>query len=199
MAEPGTWTSAAADGRASTRDRLLDAAVELFYRDGVHIGVEALCRAAGVSKRSMYQLFDSKDELVAESLRRGAAAFDAFMLPAADDDRPPRERILHVFRQMEVSSRNPDFQGCPYVATAVELKAPQHPASRAAREYKDSLTAFFRDELRQAGAKNPELLAKQLTIVFDGAGARAVVQGAPLDGIGVQTAQLLLDGAGIAA
>ncbi|MEU4745364.1 helix-turn-helix domain-containing protein, partial [Actinosynnema sp. NPDC023658] len=46
------------------RDRLLDAAGELFYREGVGVGVDALCKAAGVSKRSMYLLFDSKDELI---------------------------------------------------------------------------------------------------------------------------------------
>src|SRR5919109_3168182 len=86
---------------ASTRDRLLDAAAELFYREGVGVGVEALCRAAGVSKRSMYQLFDSKDEVVAASLERSAPAYQAFLVPPADDGRPPRARILHVFERLE--------------------------------------------------------------------------------------------------
>ncbi len=193
-------TSAAADGvgGTSTRDRLLDAAVRLFYQEGVHVGVEALCRAAGVSKRSMYQLFGSKDELVAQSLRRGAPAFAAQTIPAPDG-RSPRERILHVFRQVEILSRTPDFQGCPYVATAIELKSPQHPASKVAKEYKDAMTGFFRGEAQRAGIQDPDLLAKQLTIVFDGANARAVMQGEALDGVGVKTAQALLDGAGMTA
>ncbi|OXM63259.1 TetR/AcrR family transcriptional regulator, partial [Amycolatopsis vastitatis] len=87
------------EAKPSSRERLLEAAAELTYRDGVGIGVEALCKAAGVSKRSLYQLFESKDELLAASLKEGAAAFVAGLLPPPDDG-SPRERILHVFRQL---------------------------------------------------------------------------------------------------
>ena len=59
--------------KASPRERLLEAAASLTYRSGVGIGIDALCKAAGVSKRSMYQLFESKDELLAASLERRAA------------------------------------------------------------------------------------------------------------------------------
>ncbi|WP_327097538.1 TetR/AcrR family transcriptional regulator [Nocardia vinacea] len=75
---------------ASTRDRLLDAAAQLFYEHGVHVGVDTLCRAAGVSKRSMYKLFANKDELVAASLERAAPDHELALLPAADDCRSPR-------------------------------------------------------------------------------------------------------------
>ncbi|MBW8801956.1 MAG: TetR/AcrR family transcriptional regulator, partial [Streptomyces sp.] len=77
--------------KPSPRERLLEAAATLTYRDGVGIGVEALCKAAGVSKRSMYQLFESKDELLAASLEERAADFVAALLPPADDGRSPRE------------------------------------------------------------------------------------------------------------
>lgn len=76
-----TQATSTATAGSSTRDRLLDAAAELFYREGVGVGVEALCRVAGVSKRSMYQLFDSKDAVLAASLERGAPAYQAFLLP----------------------------------------------------------------------------------------------------------------------
>ncbi|MFD6751779.1 TetR/AcrR family transcriptional regulator, partial [Streptomyces anthocyanicus] len=72
-------TQATPTGASTTRDRLLDAAAGLFYREGVGIGVEALCREAGVSKRSMYQLFGSKDEVLAASLERSAPAHQAFL------------------------------------------------------------------------------------------------------------------------
>ena len=180
-----------------TRDRLLDAAAELFYREGIHVGVDALCRTAGVSKRSMYQLFDSKDEVVAASLERRAAEYQAALLPPAGDDRPPREQILHVFRRLEESSGQAAYRGCPYVATAVETKSPDHPASRVARRHKGELTAFFRRHAKAAGAKNPTLLARQLTIAFDGSSAWALVQATPLDGLAVTTATALLDAAGV--
>lgn len=69
----------------TTRDRLLDAATELFSREGVHIGVEALCRTAGVSKRSMYQLFGSKDEVLAAGLERRAPEYASALLPGPQD------------------------------------------------------------------------------------------------------------------
>lgn len=182
---------------APPRDRLLDAAAELFYRDGTGIGVEALCKAAGVSKRSMYQLFDSKDQVLAASLERSAPGYQSRLLPADDDPRPPRELILHVFERLEASADSPEYRGCPFVATAVELKDPGHPASLVARQAKQALTGYFREQAARAGAADPELLARQLTIVFDGAGARAVVQGEGLHGLAVATAATLLDAAGL--
>lgn len=190
-------TQAGQTATASPRDRLLDAAAELFYREGVHVGVEALCKAAGVSKRSMYQLFAGKDELISASLERSAPGYTAVTVPPEDDGRAPRERMLQVFRNLEELAARPGYQGCPYVATATELKAADHPASRVARRHKDALTGFFRREAELGGAKDPELLARQLTIVFDGAGARAVVQGAGIDGLAVATAGALLDAAGV--
>jgi AcrR family transcriptional regulator len=189
-------TQATSTAGPSTRDRLLDAAAELFYREGVGVGVEALCRLAGVSKRSMYQLFDSKDGVLAASLERSAPAHQAFLLPAADD-RPPRARVLHVFERLEELAARPDFHGCPFVAAATELKEPDHPASRVARRCKDALTAFFREEAERGGVADPELLARQLTVAFDGSGIRAVMQGEGLDGLAVATAATLLDGAGL--
>ncbi|MEV6339764.1 TetR/AcrR family transcriptional regulator [Nocardia vinacea] len=180
----------------STRDRLLDAAAQLFYEQGVHIGVDALCKAAGVSKRSMYQLFNSKDELVAASLERIAPDYQAALLPA-DGVGSPRERILHVFQRLEYLEPVQDFRGCPYVAAAVQLKSPEHPGSLVARRHKDGLTSFFQYEAERGGAPDPVLLARQLTLVFDGASARSVVQAHDLDGLAVATAATLLDVAGV--
>lgn len=192
---PATADSATGGTTASTSDRLLDAAAQLFYSEGVNVGVDALCRAAGVSKRSMYQLFDSKNEVIAASLDRAAQRFNSF--PAPDDGRSPRARMLHVFQVLEEQTRRAGFRGCPFVATAIELKAPEHPASLVARRWKDELTAFFRQEAERAGVQDPETLARQLTVVFDGSSARAVMQAQSLDGLAVLTASALLDAAGL--
>jgi AcrR family transcriptional regulator len=180
----------------SSRDRLLDAAADLFYRDGVGVGVDALCRAAGVSKRSMYQLFPTKDEVVAASLDRVAPRYDALLLPG-DDVRDPRDRVLHVFARLDELSTGESYRGCPFVSTAVEVKDPGHPASAVARRRKQALTDFFRHELARAGASDPDLLAQQLTIVFDGASVRAVVRAAGLEGLATATATALLTAAGL--
>ncbi|MFF7640915.1 TetR family transcriptional regulator [Streptomyces canus] len=183
--------------KPSTRERLLEAAATLIYQDGVGIGVEALCKAAGVSKRSMYQLFESKDDLLAASLRERASAYAATLLPAADDARSPRERILHVFEQVESQAGVPEFRGCRYLAVQIELKDQSHPASRVAHQVKANLTAFFRAEAEQGGAADPDLLARQLSLVFDGASARAGIQADSLTGLVTPTVTTLLDAAGM--
>ena len=181
----------------SSRERLLEAAATLTYRDGVNIGVDALCKAAGVSKRSMYQLFESKGDLLAASLEERASAYVTALLPAADDNRPPRERILHVFEQAEAQAGAPDFQGCRYLVVQIELKDPGHPASRVAHRVKENLTAFFRAEAEQGGASDPDLLARQLILVFDGASARAGIKADTQGGLIAPTVAVLLDAAGV--
>jgi AcrR family transcriptional regulator len=183
------------EARPGPRERLLETAAGLSYQQGVGIGIEALCRTAGVSKRSMYQLFDSKDELLAASLERGAAAYAASLLPAVDDDRAHRERILHVFEQVEAQAGAPGFQGCRYLAVQIELKDPDHPASRVACQVKEGLTEFFRAEAAAGGAHAPDVLARQLSLVFDGASARAGIGADHLAGLITPTVRILLDAA----
>ncbi|MET7783927.1 TetR/AcrR family transcriptional regulator [Streptomyces mirabilis] len=181
------------EAKSSPRERLLEAAATLTYRDGVGIGVDALCKAAGVSKRSMYQLFESKDELLAASLEERASAYVLTLLPAADDNRSPRERILHVFDQLASQAGAPDFQGCRYLAVQIELKNQSHPASLVAHRVKENLTAFFRAEAEQGGASDPGLLARQLILVFDGASARAGIKADTPTGLVAPTVAALLD------
>ncbi|PZF86142.1 TetR/AcrR family transcriptional regulator [Jiangella anatolica] len=183
--------------KQSPRDRLLEAAATLTYRDGVGIGVEALCKAAGVSKRSMYQLFESKDELLAASLEDQAAAYVAAVLPAADDDRSPRERIQQVFAAVELQAGAPEFRGCRYLAVQIELKDRSHPASQVAHRIKEGLTDFFRAEAERGGVSDPDLLARQLMLVFDGASARAGIGADDLTGLIAPTVAALLDAAGM--
>ncbi|WP_171114844.1 MULTISPECIES: TetR/AcrR family transcriptional regulator [Streptomyces] len=184
--------------KASPRDRLLDAAAQLFYRDGVSIGVEALCRTAGVSKRSMYQLFDSKDDMLAASLERQSPRYEAQLVAGPQHAGTPRERILHVFQRLEKASVDADYHGCPYLAALVELKDPEHPASVVARAVKERLKAVFRTQAEAGGARDPELLARQLLLVFDGASARAGARVEALDdGLATETVSALLDAAGV--
>jgi AcrR family transcriptional regulator len=185
------------DVKSSSRERLLEAAATLTYRDGVGIGVDALCKAAGVSKRSMYQLFASKDELLAASLERRTSAYVTVLLPAADDDRSPRARILHVFEQVEAQSGTPEFYGCPFLSAQIELKEQDHPASQVAHGVKENLTAFFRAEAERGGASDPALLARQLSLVFDGGNARAGIGADKLPGLLAPTVITLLDAAGV--
>ena len=129
--------------------------------------MDQLSAVAQVSKRTAYQHFTSKDELVAEYLRR----LDPEVMPGVFDrtDLTPRERLLAAF---DIPASTPLS---PYIAAAVELHDPQHPASRYARDYKIAIAARLTEAAREAGAANPEQLGEQLALLIDGASARSRV------------------------
>ena len=183
--------------KPNSRERLLEAASDLAYQDGVGIGVEALCKAAGVSKRSMYQLFDSKDELLAAGLEQRAARIKASLIPPAGAELSPREAIMYVFERLEESALQPRYKGCPYLAIQVELKDTEHPASKVASRLKREQQDFFQRQAELGGADDAEFLARQLILIFDGASARAGIRADDLRGLATRTAAALLDAAGV--
>lgn len=145
------------------RERILGASRQLFRDQGINsTGLDQLCAVARVSKRTFYQHFSGKDELIAEHLRR----FDPDLLPEVFDrtDLTPREKLLATF----------DIHGplCPFIAAAVEIGDPGHPARLHARDYKLAFAARLTDAAREAGATDPERLGEQLALLLDGAAAR---------------------------
>ncbi|MCW2801314.1 MAG: TetR family transcriptional regulator [Aeromicrobium sp.] len=157
------------------RERILAAAEALFYDEGVHVGVDRLCEVAQVSKRSMYQHFANKDEVIVEMLSlRAKSVSEQWAMP---EGTPARDRILGVFDSVHELAETSAFHGCPFVNVATELKDRKHPASVAALGYKLELNQFFEDQARLAGAVDPESLAVQLTMMFDGACSYNVVRG----------------------
>jgi AcrR family transcriptional regulator len=170
------------------RERILIAAQRLFRDQGINrTGMDQLCAAAQVSKRTAYQHFVGKDELVAEYLRR----FDPEVLAGVFDrtDLTPREKLLAAF---EVPASTPL---CPYIAAAVELHDPEHPASRHARDYKKAVAARLAVAAREAGAADPERLGEQLALLIDGAAARTRVLNADAFPAAAAIAAALIEGA----
>src|SRR6202790_2932253 len=144
------------------RERILSASHQLFRDQGINCtGMDQLCAVAQVSKRTFYQHFTGKDELIAEHLRR----FDPDILPEVFDraDLTPRERLLAAF----------DIHAplCPFIAAAVEIHDPGHPARVHARDYKKAFAARLTEAAREAGATNPEQLGEQLALMAGGASA----------------------------
>ncbi|MGI8665045.1 MAG: TetR/AcrR family transcriptional regulator [Jatrophihabitans sp.] len=150
------------------RERILGASHELFRDQGINrTGMDQLCAAAQVSKRTAYQHFPTKDELVAEYLRE----FDPDVMSGVFDrsDLSPRERLLAAF------DIPPSTPMCPYISAAVELHDPEHPASVHSREYKSAIAERLTATAREAGAVSPEQLGEQLALLIDGASARTRV------------------------
>jgi AcrR family transcriptional regulator len=148
------------------RERILSASQQLFRDQGINsTGMDQLCAVAGVSKRTLYQHFGSKDELIAEHLRR----FDPDVLPEVFErsDLTPREQLLAVF---DIHSPL-----CPFIAAAVEIQDPGPPARELARDYKTAFAGRLTEAAREAGASDPEQLGEQLALLLDGASARSRV------------------------
>ncbi len=168
------------------RERILGASRQLFAERGINrTGMDQLCAEAQVSKRTLYQHFSGKDELVAEHLRR----FDPEVLPEVFDrtDLTPRERLLAIF---DIHSPL-----CPFIAAAVEINDPDHPARVLARDYKKALAARLAETAREAGATNPEQLGEQLALLLDGASARNRVLNAETFATAAAVATVLIDDA----
>ena len=158
------------------RQRILDTAADLFYRQGIGaVGVDLVSKAAGVSKRTLYQQFGSKDQLIAECLDAHGPAILGQYIPAAGRDTPPRQQILAVFDRLGEWASAETFRGCPFVNTATELADPGHPARAVAREYKLRLHGYFADQAERGRAQDPQRLADMLLLVFDGAIVQAVM------------------------
>jgi AcrR family transcriptional regulator len=169
------------------RERILNASQQLFRDQGINCtGVNELCAVAEVSKRTLYQHFTGgKDELISEHLRR----FDPDILPELFDraDVTPRERLLAAF--------DIDSPLCPFIAAAVEINDPRHPARRYARDYKKALAARLAETAREAGATHPEQLGEQLALLLDGASARSRVLNTSTFSTAAAIAAVLVDNA----
>lgn len=151
------------------RERILDAAGRLFRAQGINsTGMDQLCASAHVSKRTAYQHFASKDELIAQYLRQ----HDPDTMPQVFDrtDLSAREKLLAAFEIPPEA--NEAVALCPFIGAAVEIADPHHPARTRARQYKASVAARLTETARQAGAAEPGRLGEQLALLLDGASAR---------------------------
>jgi AcrR family transcriptional regulator len=158
-------------GGRGARERILTAATALFHREGIHAtGVERLTEQAHVSKRTFYQHFPSKNDLIEEYLRRVHQAGGATSEQAIDNtDVPPRARILAVFD----SAPGDRFRGCPFHNAAVEAAGAMPGVEDIVHEHKLDFTARLIRAATEAGARDPYQLGNQLAVLFEGARALA--------------------------
>src|SRR2546421_5010694 len=153
--------------------RILAAADRLFYQQGIRaVGVDAIAAEAGVSKRTLYNYYATKDDLIAAYL---VARFKHI----APSDAPAREQILGYFDYLERTFASPIFRGCPYVNAVAELSDPKHPAAGIALQFKEQRREWIRSLLERLRAKNADTLATQLQLLIEGALSAALVRGDP--------------------
>jgi AcrR family transcriptional regulator len=154
-------------------ERIMQAADRLFYRSGIRaVGVDAVAAEAGISKRSLYDTFPSKDVLVAAYLRQRIQP-----LPASD--LPPAAQVLALFDQLHTRFAAGDFRGCPFVNAVTELAADCETARAIAVDYKEQRRQHIAALLSRAGAADPDTLAIHIALLFEGAIAAMLVRQDP--------------------
>jgi AcrR family transcriptional regulator len=159
--------------RKPARDRLLQAASELFYAEGVQsVGINRVIEHAGVAKDTLYATFGSKEALICAYLDERHGKTLGRLRSAAVATADPVGRLLAVFDAQADIYQAPGFRGCAFTAAAAE--APQGgQIDNAAQTYRRDIHGLFAELARQAGAPDPGLLASQLQLIYDGAGLAA--------------------------
>jgi AcrR family transcriptional regulator len=163
----------ATPARRSARERLLAAANELFYNEGVHtVGIDRIIEHAGVAKASLYNTFGSKDELVRAYLETRHDNVTQRITQAVERYDTPRERLLAVFEGQGELFAQPDYHGCAFSRASAE----SHPGDlteQATETYRHWVRALLTELAAQAGAPEPAALARQLHLLYDGSGQSA--------------------------
>ena len=155
----------------NTSERILAAADRLFYRQGIRaVGVDTVAAEAGVSKRTLYNHYPSKDHLI-------AAYLTARFRPVPPSDAPAREQLLGAFDRLERIIADGSFRGCPFVNAVTEIGEASHPAVAIARRFKEERRQWYRALLERLKAKDANGLATQLQLLFEGGLAAALVHG----------------------
>jgi len=175
-------------GKHDVRDRLSRAAYELLREGGLSSASPAqVAERAGASKMSLYRHFSGIDELVAVALGEHDAEHRARLLGAPVGT--PRERIERMFDSAAQRADGPDYRGCAYVDTRVEVADPTHPVAPVARAHKRAMRAALGEMLAEAGDRSPGETALVVQMLLDGAIVHAVVMGS---GDPIRTARAVL-------
>src|SRR4051812_20505067 len=166
----------------STRDSILAAAKDLFYREGIRaVGTDAIVARAGVTKPTLYYYFASKDDLVVAYLdERNGAILASLQRTAAATRGRVGSKVAAIFESVAKATPNPRWKGCPIVRGAAEFAAdPEHAVRRVASRHKKNVELWLAHVLKKEKIAEPALKARQVGVLLDGAIIHAFMHGDP--------------------
>jgi AcrR family transcriptional regulator len=169
----------AVSGTESVRDRILNTARELFYREGVRaVGVDTVVAQSGVAKTSLYRWFPSKDALIAAVIEEEAKCrWAGWDYTAAHSPPDAREQLRAQLAGIAKFVSSPQYRGCPFMNVTVEFADDQHPARLVAREVMEELRRRVRALVDKIGVREPGTVTDQIVMLVDGAFSAAQVFG----------------------
>jgi AcrR family transcriptional regulator len=187
----------ACNTNACARDRIFQAAKNLFHRYGIRgVSVDAIAAEAGTTKVTLYRVFDSKDDLIVQVLKdqtkRVWEWWDSVVAQHPDEPREQIEALFTTFRD-EICCDDA-MRGCPLANAAVEVVEEDHPAKAIIREHELEIARRFRELCRAMGAAQPDALGNALSLLFWGVFvARLVFDGREQIATVWEAAKALLD------
>jgi AcrR family transcriptional regulator len=155
---------------SDARERILEAAYELFSRRGIRaVGVDEVIERAGVAKATLYRHFPSKDDLVLAFLGLRERRWTRELVEAGARSRgeKPEEQLLAVFDVFDEWFRCADFEGCSFIRVLLEMGS-EHPAGKASVEHLANVRSVVRTLAAEAGLRDPEALAHSMLILMKG-------------------------------
>lgn len=164
--------------RPSARDRILATASELFYQEGTqNVGIDRIISESGVAKMSLYNHFKSKDALITAWLEQRDENWRTWFHEKVEAlAEEPCDRILAIFDVLTDWFKQPDFRGCAFINSTVELVDPEHPGYQVAIRHQQAIADYVHGLVEAAELDNPDLLTQQLLIVIEGAIVVAMMQ-----------------------
>ncbi len=165
--------------QASKREQIIDVALKLFYQNGFHAtGVEKIREEAGVSKKTLYSHFKSKDELILATLRKRDEQFrDNFMRTVERFGETPKKQLEAVFDTAHEWFNSKNFYGCLFINASAEFTAADDRHHIICAEHKRLMHNHIKSLAEKARAQNPDKLAEQLNLLIEGATVQAHVCG----------------------
>lgn len=183
---------------SAPKEKLFQTAARLFFQHGYRaVGVDTIAAESGIGKMTLYRHFPSKDDLISAYLWESDRDFWRYFEENTRAAGSAREKLLAFFRSLQDYVTSPACYGCPFINVASEFPEQEYPGHLIAREHKQSVRARFLALAREAGARQPDLLADALLLLMDGAymAARMVGQAPGNPAVHVaEAARLLIDG-----
>jgi AcrR family transcriptional regulator len=157
---------------AKTRERIITAATKLFYSEGLRAtSVDAVAEKAGITKKTLYYHFRTKDELIAAYLAsRDQPTLAYYARWFAESQGSTADKVRGLFSSFGKAADTPSWRGCGFLRTIAELaNTPGHPAIKAGAAHKKKFEAWLADILARDGVRDAARIARQIVILLDGA------------------------------
>ncbi len=157
--------------QSQRREHLIDTAIDLFAERGYHAtGIDTILAKSGVSKKTLYRHFRSKEELILAALKKYDGLFrNGFMRQVEQAADTPRDRVLAVFDVAADWFEENNFYGCMYINAIGEYSAADTAIRQVCKEFKTLMRRFIEDLCREAQVRDPAGLAEELALLLEGA------------------------------